>query len=150
MRRCEAERTHYPAVATILLVDDDTKFLRPLQILLEAEGYWVLTASDGEVATAITVMQRPNLIVTDWMMPRVDGITFCRRLKADPVTDGIPVVMLSAAEPANPTDRLWDVLLRKPVSIDRLLEVISSLLGEPVAYRRNTSARSSSDGGFRR
>ncbi|CAN7179227.1 response regulator [Paraburkholderia hospita] len=150
MRGRDVERTRCQAVTTILLVDDDTKFLRPLRLLLEAEGYRVLTATDGEVATAITVLQRPNLIVTDWMMPRVDGMTFCRRLKADPVTDGIPVVMLSAAEPASPTEPLWDVLLRKPVSIGRLLEVISSLLGEPVAYRRNTSARSSSDGGFRR
>jgi CheY-like chemotaxis protein len=133
MLRCEAERTHYPAVATILLVDDDTKFLRPLRLLLEAEGYRVLTATDGEVATAITVLQRPNLIVTDWMMPRVDGIAFCRRLKADPVTDGIPVVMLSAAEPPILGEPLWSTLLRKPVSIVRLLEVISCLLGEPDA-----------------
>jgi CheY-like chemotaxis protein len=115
-------------VATVLLVDDDTKFLRPLQILLEADGYRVLTAQDGEEATAVTVMATPDIVVTDWMMPRVDGVAFCRRLKADTATADIPVVMLSAAFPPSPAEQLWDVLLRKPVPIVRLIDAIASLL----------------------
>ena len=115
-------------VATVLLVDDDTKFLRPLQILLEADGYRVLTAQDGEEATAVTVMATPDIVVTDWMMPRVDGVAFCRRLKADTATADIPVVMLSAAFPPSPEEQLWDVLLRKPVPIVRLIDAIASLL----------------------
>ena len=115
-------------MATVLLVDDDTKFLRPLQILLEADGYRVLTAQDGEEATAVTVMATPDIVVTDWMMPRVDGVAFCRRLKADAATADIPVVLLSAAFPPSPEEQLWDVLLRKPVPIVRLIDAIASLL----------------------
>lgn len=120
-RKCEI-------LATILLVDDDPKILRPLQLLVEIEGYRVLTARDGEAALVATVTQHPNLIVTDWMMPRVDGIELCRRLRNDSATADIPVVMLSAAQPPPQTERLWDVLLLKPTPINALMKVIRSLL----------------------
>ena len=115
-------------MATILLVDDDAKTLRPLRILLEAEGYRVLTALDGKAAESITEVDRPDLIVTDWMMPGVDGVALCRWLKADTATAAIPVVMLSAAQPPRLRERLWDVLLGKPTPIARLIEVIGDLL----------------------
>jgi CheY-like chemotaxis protein len=115
-------------VDTILLVDDDRKTLRPLRILLEGEGYRVLTAFSGDAAVCITEADRPDLIVTDWMMPGMDGVALCRRLKADKATAEIPVVMLSAAQPPLPGERLWDVLLRKPTPIERLIDVVSNLL----------------------
>ncbi|MEM5383677.1 response regulator [Paraburkholderia phymatum] len=124
---------HRPVI-TILLVDDDTKILQLLRIILEAEGgYHVLTAPDGEVAAAIiddAMSRLPDLIVTDRMMPHVDGVALCRWLKADPATASIPVVMLSAALLPLPSEPLWNVFLRKPISIARLLEVVASLLDE--------------------
>ncbi|WP_244196599.1 response regulator [Paraburkholderia hospita] len=72
--------------ATILLVDDDPNILRPLQLRVERDGYRVLTAPDGQVAFAAAAIERPSLIVTDWMMPRVDGVELCRRLKGDSAT----------------------------------------------------------------
>jgi CheY-like chemotaxis protein len=113
-------------VLIILLVDDDTKFLLALRTVLEGEGYRVLSAPDGKVAVATAMQQRPDLIVTDWIMPRVDGVAFCRWLKSRPATDSIPVVMLSAALLPVP------VFLSKPVSIERLLGVIVSRLDERV------------------
>lgn len=86
-------------MATILLVDDDPNILRPLRLLLEREGYRVLTASDGQAALAAAAVESPNLIVTDWMMPRLDGVGLCRQLRDDAATADIPVVMLSAASP---------------------------------------------------
>lgn len=117
-------------VDTILLVDDDRKTLRPLRIILEGEGFRVLTALSGDAAVSITEADRPDLIVTDWMMPGMDGVALCRRLKADQATAAIPVVMLSAAQPQQPPpgERLWDVLLRKPTPIARLIEVVGNLL----------------------
>ncbi|MFP3558063.1 response regulator [Paraburkholderia sp. SIMBA_049] len=115
-------------MATIRLVDDDPNMLRPLQLLVEREGYRVLTASDGQVALAAAAIERPSLIVTDWMMPRVDGVELCRRLKGDSATAGIPVVMLSAALPPHPNEQLWDVLLLKPAPIGRLIKTIRALL----------------------
>ncbi|AUT66493.1 response regulator [Paraburkholderia terrae] len=115
-------------MATILLVDDDVKILRPLRVILEAEGYDVLTAEDGEAAAAVTAFGRPDLIVTDWMMPGVDGAELCRRVRAEPATAGIPVVLLTAASGPYPVEAPWNVLLRKPAPIARLLDVIAILL----------------------
>ncbi|WP_259460603.1 response regulator [Paraburkholderia sp. BL23I1N1] len=117
-----------PQLATVLLVDDDPNILRPLRQLVEREGYRVLTAGDGEVALAVAAIESPGLIVTDWMMPRVDGVELCRRLKGDTATADIPVVMLSAALPPEPEEPLWDVLLLKPAPIGRLINAIHSLL----------------------
>lgn len=50
----------------------------------------MLTAQNGEAALAAAAIERPNLIVTDWMMPRIDGVELCRRLKDDAATAGIP------------------------------------------------------------
>jgi DNA-binding response OmpR family regulator len=61
-------------LGTILLVDDDPSVLRPLRWLLEREGFRVLSALDGQAALAAAAIERPSLIVTDWMMPRIDGI----------------------------------------------------------------------------
>lgn len=91
----------------------------------------MFTALDGQAALAAVAIERPGLIVTDWMMPRVDGVELCRRLKSDIATATIPVVMLSAALPPHLGEQLWDVLLLKPAPIGRLIKVIHSLLDEP-------------------
>ena len=70
-------------MATILLVDDDPKTLRPLRILLETEGYRVLTALDGKAAESVTEVDQPDLIVTDWMMPDFSGLQLCEHIRAD-------------------------------------------------------------------
>ncbi|MFM0356521.1 response regulator [Paraburkholderia nemoris] len=119
-------------MATILLVDDDPRILRPLKSLVEFDGYRVVTARDGEEALVATVTQRPDLIVTDWMMPRVDGVELCRRLRNDSAA-GIPVVMLSAALPPPQKERLWDVLLLKPTPINELMREIRYLLEDAPA-----------------
>lgn len=113
---------------TILLVDDDASILAPMRIVLETKGYRVLVAMDGEAAVSITTAEHPDLIVTDWMMPVLDGVAFCRCLKANTATAGIPVVMLTARMPPPKTEGLWNTLLRKPVPMARLVEVIRGLL----------------------
>lgn len=115
-------------VETILVVDDDARILALLRVVLEAEGYRVLVAADGEVAASVTFAEHPDLIVTDWMMPVLDGVAFCRRLKANTATARIPVVMLTAGMPPPETETLWDTLLRKPAPTARLVEVIHDLL----------------------
>ncbi|MGV2289686.1 response regulator [Trinickia sp. YCB016] len=122
---------------TILLVDDDARILAPLQLLLEAEGYRVLLALDGEAAVNVTDIEHPDLIVTDWMMPVLDGVAFCRRLKENTATARIPVVMLTAAVPPASAEALWNALLSKPAPITHLVDVIRDLLrltggGEPL------------------
>ncbi|WP_240648302.1 response regulator [Pararobbsia silviterrae] len=113
---------------TILLVDDDARILAPLRALLEAEGYRVLLAANGEEAVRVTDIEHPELIVTDWMMPVLDGVAFCRHLRAHRATACIPIVMLTAATPPMSAETLWNALLRKPVPIARLIGVIRDLL----------------------
>ncbi|TDG20644.1 response regulator [Paraburkholderia silviterrae] len=110
------------------MVDDDARILAPLQVLLEAAGYRVLLALNGAAAVRVTDLEHPDLIVTDWMMPVLDGVAFCRRLKANGATARIPVVMLTAAVPPAPTEPLWNALLRKPASLEGLIAVIHELL----------------------
>ncbi|MEX3934215.1 response regulator transcription factor [Paraburkholderia phymatum] len=99
---------------------------------LKQKAIAFLSVPDGKVAVATAMQQRPDLIVTDWIMPRVDGVAFCRWLKSRPATDSIPVVMLSAALLPLPAEPPWNVFLSKPVSIERLLGVIVSLLDERI------------------
>jgi CheY-like chemotaxis protein len=85
-----------PMPVTILVVDDDPVILQLLQVNFELEGFRVLTAADGESALAQAREQRPAVIVTDVMMPRMSGIELLETLRADPVTSAIPVVLLTA------------------------------------------------------
>ena len=85
-----------PAAVTILVVDDESKNRRLLELLLQAEGYTVVTAASGEEALAVIARQAPELILLDVMMPRMDGYNVARTLKADPASADIPVIIVTA------------------------------------------------------
>ncbi|MFT5032991.1 MAG: two-component system sensor kinase FixL [Bermanella sp.] len=80
----------------ILLVDDNSTNLQVLYKTLEDSGQTLLAARDGEQALSIAAKAIPSLILLDIMMPGIDGFEVCRRLKADPETQGIPIIFLSA------------------------------------------------------
>jgi CheY-like chemotaxis protein len=82
--------------ATVLVVDDDPVIQKLLQVNFEMEGYSVITAGDGEEGLARAQAEHPDAIVLDVMMPKMDGLEVARRLKGDPDTEGIPIVLLSA------------------------------------------------------
>lgn len=82
--------------ATILIVDDDAKSRKLLQAQLKPEGYRTLSAASGEEALATALSRMPDLILLDVMMPGMDGYEVARRLKADPATAKIPVVMVTS------------------------------------------------------
>lgn len=81
---------------TVLVVDDDPVIQKLLQVNFEMEGFTVLTAGDGEAGLAKAQAERPDAIVLDVMMPKMDGLEVARRLKNDPATQSIPIVLLSA------------------------------------------------------
>ncbi|WP_416136385.1 phosphate regulon transcriptional regulator PhoB [Cypionkella sp.] len=81
---------------SVLLVEDEPAQRAVLSYNLEAEGFDVRTADNGEDALSLITEEAPDLILLDWMMPHVSGIEVCRRLKARPETRGIPIIMLSA------------------------------------------------------
>jgi len=82
--------------ATILVVDDEEDIRELVELNLHREGYTVLTSETGEQALALAKAKTPDLVVLDLMLPGMDGLEVCKRLKNDPVLQQIPVVMLTA------------------------------------------------------
>jgi two-component system cell cycle response regulator len=85
-------------VARVLVVDDVDANVRLLEAKLTIEYYEVLTASDGPTAIRVAAEQKPDIILLDVMMPGMDGFETCRRIKADPATSHIPVVLVTALD----------------------------------------------------
>lgn len=81
---------------TVLIVEDEAAQREVLAYNLEAEGYRVAQADNGEEALLMVAEATPDLIVLDWMLPSVSGIEVCRRLKSRPETRSVPIIMLSA------------------------------------------------------
>ncbi len=81
---------------TVLVADDDAGVLGLVQAALQAEGYEVLSAMDGEEALALTMSHNPDVVLLDVMMPRLDGLAVCRRLRDNPATSHLCVIMLTA------------------------------------------------------
>ena len=109
----------------VLVVEDEGAQREVLHYNLEAEGFDVVMADNGEDALLLVAEEQPDLIVLDWMLPRVSGIEVCRQVKADPATRNIPIIMLSAR--SEEVDRVRgletgaDDYVVKPYSVVELL-----------------------------
>lgn len=111
---------------TILVVDDERFIVSLLTEILEEEGYLVRIASDGEAALRVIESVRPDLVVADIMMPRLDGLTLAATLRS--WNHPIPVILMSAAV----TPRSHGVaFIPKPFDIDDLLRAVEAILGPP-------------------
>ena len=118
----------------ILVVDDEIYIVHILDFSLGMEGYEVLTALDGEQAVEKAKAERPDLIVLDIMMPKLDGYETCKLLKADEATKNIPVILLSA-KGRNVDQKIGfevgaDDYITKPFSPRKLVERINAILGQ--------------------
>ena len=109
----------------VLLVEDEPAQRAVLAYNLEAEGFDVIQADNGEDALLLVAEEAPDIIILDWMMPKLSGIEVCRRLKMRPDTRGIPIIMLSAR--AEEVDRIRgletgaDDYVVKPYSVLELM-----------------------------
>jgi adenylate cyclase len=116
----------------ILAVDDVPTNLEILQVRLEAQGYEVVTAADGEEALARVRELEPDLVLLDIMMPKLDGIEVCRRLKSDPSFPFTPIIMITALSDAKDVvaglEAGGDDYLAKPVDQQALLARVRSML----------------------
>ena len=123
---------------TILVVDDEPPILELVRYTLEDEQIRVLEASDGAQALEAALAARPDLILLDVQMPRLDGFEVCRRLRADPSFAGTRIVMLTAA--GQDADRARglaagaDEYLTKPFSPLALFTLVRSLLPEATLW----------------
>jgi len=128
----------------ILVVDDEIYIVHILDFSLGMEGYEVLTALDGEQALERLKSDKPDLIVLDIMMPKVDGYEVCRTIKSNPETQHIPVILLSAKGRNVDQKMGFDVgaddYITKPFSPRKLVERINQLLGQAISERPASSA----------
>ena len=117
----------------LLVVEDVPDTLQMLDVALTFKGYRVVTARNGQQALDAVKKERPALIITDILMPLMDGFSLAHRLRADPDTRNIPIVFLSATY-VTPEDKQFATaigvtrFIEKPVAIEDLAQAISELL----------------------
>lgn len=116
----------------ILVVDDETHIVHVVSLKLRNAGFDVQTASDGEEAYQIALQQPPDLLITDFQMPYMDGLQLCAALKKNPSTAKVPALMLTARGHALPPEDLAATniknVLSKPFSPRHVLEEVQRML----------------------
>ena len=128
----------------VLVIDDEENIIEFIRLGLRYEGLKVESAGDGEQGVTAAQRINPDLVILDVMMPGIDGLEVCRRLRDNPTTRDVPILMLTAKDEVK--DRIIglktgaDDYLTKPFDFDELLERIRAIL------RRNNRARASATG----
>lgn len=119
--------------ARVLIVDDERLNVQLLEVMLEPEGYQLVTAESGEAALEAVAHHPPDLMVLDIMMPGMTGYQVAARIKEDPATRHIPIVMLSALDDRNSKAHGLsagaEAFLTKPVNRAALCQQVKALLG---------------------
>ena len=87
-------------MAHILVVDDEPEIVKLVAKVMEARGHRVTMGHDGQEALDLVAKERPDVLVLDLNLPKVDGLEVCRRLKGAPETENLPIVMMTAAFPS--------------------------------------------------
>ncbi|MBC5827760.1 MAG: response regulator [Candidatus Eremiobacteraeota bacterium] len=117
---------------TVLVVDDSAVQAMSLKMALENAGYRVLSAHDGKAALESVLNERPDVVITDVIMPVMDGYELSRQLKDNELTKNIPVIIISGL--GETSDPYWrrhadaDAYLSKTVGIERLLKTVRETL----------------------
>lgn len=117
----------------IIVIDDDMVNRKMIAGILEKRGFPVLTARDGEEGLKLIEKEKPDLVLADVLLPKLDGLELCQAVKSNPDLSEIKVVLMTAVYKtagmrAEALSQKADAYLEKPVSEDMLLKTISSLL----------------------
>lgn len=107
----------------ILLVDDEQPILDMLQDALDDEGFLVVTATNGQAALRIAAETPLALVLTDLMMPQMDGATLCQQLRSNPRTRAIPILLMTAARQSF-NAQLFNAVIAKPFNLADLIELV--------------------------
>jgi two-component system phosphate regulon response regulator PhoB len=114
-------------VARLLVVDDDPDIRELVRLTLEASGHELFTAADGEAGLAAVREHQPDLVLADWMMPRLTGLEMLARMRADPATAGIAFILLTARADDVDDPRI-DAFIAKPFSLTVLTDHVGAIL----------------------
>ncbi|MDJ0734996.1 MAG: response regulator [Nostocaceae cyanobacterium] len=124
-------------VGKILIVEDSPSELELMGYYLTDSGYKIIKASDAKKALEIALAEKPDIIITDIVMPEMSGFELCRHLKRNPGTTKVPIIVCSSKN--QPIDRLWaikqgaDFYITKPYTREELVNAIESMTVESMA-----------------
>ena len=120
--------------ARVLLIDDESNIRKMTKTRLEQAGFDVLSAARGEAGLDIARREKPDAIILDVMMPQMDGREVLKRLKAEPETKDIPVIILTVIQPgeemADPIPAGAAIYMSKPYRPDELVQKLQRILDE--------------------
>ncbi len=122
-------------MSKIMLVEDDNSLREIYSIRLTAEGYEIVSAGDGEEALAVAVRERPDLIISDVMMPKISGFDMLDILRSTPETKDIKVIMMTALSSEDQRERGESLgadryLVKSQVGIEDVVNVVHEVLGD--------------------
>ncbi|ALG73921.1 hypothetical protein VY88_19890 [Azospirillum thiophilum] len=113
----------------ILIVEDESGIRAAMTLVLEMEGFQVTQASDGRHGLHCLIEAVPDVVLSDYMMPYMNGIEMIREIRAKPGFQSLPIVLLTAAIPSEPDFRiLIDAFLEKPVEVPILVATLQRLV----------------------
>jgi len=120
---------------TVLVIDDDPVILELLRVNFEIEGFDVICATDGEEGLKRAQSEHPDVVISDIMMPRRDGLQLLTDLKGDPLTEDLPVILLSAkaqrSEVQQGLDMGADDYITKPFDPLELIDRLNAVVTRP-------------------
>ncbi len=122
-------------MARILVVEDSPTILYMMTDMLSQLGYEILKAANGAEAVTLATTEKPDVILLDVILPKLNGYQVCRQIKSQPQTEHIPVIMITSK--GKQTDRHWgleqgaDAYIVKPVDPDELKDVIDKFIPLP-------------------
>lgn len=123
----------------ILIAEDSADSREMMQLLLEQRGYQVVAADNGTHALEVALSSRPDLVLLDLELPKLDGLSVTRNLRLDPRFKDIPIVILSGHDPSrfrqDALDAGCDDYLLKPIDFDLLHELLDRMIGAARAPR---------------
>ncbi len=119
-------------MSTVLVVEDTLSQLELMSNYLRDSGYTVIIATDAKEALNKAVKQKPDAVVTDVVMPGMSGFELCRKLKRNPLTEQMPIIICSSKD--QEIDRIWgmkqgaDVYVTKPFTREQLVRAVKSVV----------------------
>jgi CheY-like chemotaxis protein len=120
-------------MTTILVIDDEFLVANVLTFALEDEGFTVVRASNGRKGLDVFQRDRPSLVITDFMMPVMNGLEFTEAIRARPDGKDIPIILISGAQAdiARQHGHLFSAVFDKPFRVEAILRAVTELVGNP-------------------
>ncbi len=120
----------------VLVVDDELDTLNLLRTILDISGYAPITTLNSVDAVGLAEVEKPDVVLLDIMMPKLDGFTLCKMLRANVATRTLPIIFVTAYEALDIEERRIEAgankIINKPIDMDVLIQTIDMVLKEPV------------------